>query len=337
MTLLERFRQGDIRALSRLISHVENRSEGIQDLLGKLYSQVGRSIRIGITGPPGAGKSTIVNGLARLFLTAGQSAGIIAVDPTSPFTGGALLGDRVRMNDFPTDGSVFFRSMATRGASGGLAAATDNVAVLYDAFGFDVTLIETVGVGQVELDIIDTCDVIVVVIVPESGDAVQMLKAGLMEIADVYCMNKADRPGAERLAADLRNTLETQSMVRASAIRSGGLTTQRHALISRDADPEHTAPIIQTEAVNNKNIDTLQDTVLAYVARYTASGQFEARRRRALRKKILNILNNRFRFEFINGLASEAELDAAIDQIRSGQTNPYEIGAQLYGRFRKRS
>jgi LAO/AO transport system kinase len=337
MTLLERFQQRDVRALSRLISHVENRSEGIQDLLGRLYPQVGHSIRIGITGPPGAGKSTIVNGLARLLLRADKTAGMIAVDPTSPFTGGALLGDRVRMNDFPTDGRVFFRSMATRGAAGGLAADTDNVAVLYDAFGFDVTLIETVGVGQVELDIIDTCDVIVVVIVPESGDAVQMLKAGLMEIADVYCMNKADRPGAERLAADLKNTLETQAMVRASAVRSGGLTTQRHALISRDHDPEHTAPIIQTEAINNKGIDTLYDTVLAYVARYAASGQLEARRRRSLRKKILTILNSRFQYEFINGLASEAELDEAIDRIKAGDTNPYAVGADFYERFKRRS
>lgn len=336
MTLLERFGQGDIRALSRLVSYVENRGERFQELLGRLYPQAGRSMRIGITGPPGAGKSTLVNGLARLYLERGQKVGIIAVDPTSPFTGGALLGDRVRMNDFPTDGRVYFRSMATRGATGGLAAATDNVAILYDSFGFDVTLIETVGVGQVELDIIDTCDVVVVVIVPESGDAVQMLKAGLMEIADVFCLNKADRPGAERLAADLRHTLETQQMVAASRLRSSGLSPQRHTLFSHNDGENHTVPIIQTEAINNRNIDALFDALLDHLERSRKTGLFDQNRRRRLRKKILNILIHRFQGEFLEHLASEAELDQAIDNIRSGHTNPYDISDKLYRQFLSR-
>ena len=336
MTLLERFERGDIRALSRLISHIENRDTDFQKLLGRLYHRAGHSIRIGVTGPPGAGKSTLVNSLARLCLDDSQSVGIIAVDPTSPFTGGALLGDRVRMGDFPTDGSVFFRSMATRGASGGLASATDNVAILYDAFGFDITLIETVGVGQVELDIIDTCDIVVVVIVPESGDAVQMLKAGLMEIADVYCMNKADRPGAERLVADLRNTLQTQAMVRASATSEGKLSARYHTLTGSE-DPDATVPIIQTEAVNNKNIDTLHKAIFDHLKKIRESGFFEQDRRRRLRKKILSILSNRFQTEFVNGLASEDELDYAIDHIASGQSNPYDISAQLFEHFLNRN
>ncbi len=332
MTLLERFERGEIRALSRLISHIENRDPDFQKLLGRLYPRAGRSIRIGVTGPPGAGKSTLVNSLARLCLEDKQSVGIIAVDPTSPFTGGALLGDRVRMGDFPTDGSVFFRSMATRGASGGLASATDNVAIMYDAFGFDITLIETVGVGQVELDIIDTCDIVVVVIVPESGDAVQMLKAGLMEIADIYCMNKADRPGAERLAADLRNTLETQAMARASIRTDSDRPSRRHALIS-GVDPDAIAPIIQTEAINEKNTDTLHRAIFDHLESIRESGFFEQDRRRRLRKKIISIMSNRFKSEFINGLASEDELDRAIDQIASGDADPYKIGARLYQRF----
>jgi LAO/AO transport system kinase len=332
MTLLERFEQGDIRALSRLISHIENRVPDFQKLLGRLYCRAGRSIRIGITGPPGAGKSTLVNSLARLCLDDQQSVGIIAVDPTSPFTGGALLGDRVRMGDFPTDGSIFFRSMATRGASGGLASATDNVAILYDAFGFDITLIETVGVGQVELDIIDTCDIVVVVIVPESGDAVQMLKAGLMEIADIYCMNKADRPGADRLVADLRNTLETQAMVRASATTDSRMPSRHHALIS-NLDHLETAPIIQTEAINEKNIDTLHGAIFDHLEKIRESGFLKQDRRRRLRKKILSILSNRFKAEFVNGLASEDELDQAIDQIASGDADPYKVSARLYKRF----
>jgi LAO/AO transport system kinase len=336
MTLLERFEQGDIRALSRLVSYVENRGERFQELLGRLYPKAGKSMRIGVTGPPGAGKSTLVNGLARLFLDHNQRVGIIAVDPTSPFTGGALLGDRVRMNDFPIDGRIYFRSMATRGATGGLSAATDNVAILYDAFGYDVTLIETVGVGQVELDIIDTCDVVVVVIVPESGDAVQMLKAGLMEIADIFCMNKADRPGAERLVADLRHTLETTQLVAQSRFKSGVLSPQRHTLMSRDNGEGDSVPIIQTEAVNNRGIDELYAAIMTHLERIRQTGVFDDNRRRRLRKKILNILIHRFQGEFLEHLASEAELDRAIDSIRNGQTNPYKISDQLYRQFLSR-
>lgn len=335
MTLLERFERGDIRALSRLISHVENHTPDFQKLLGRLYDRSGRSIRIGVTGPPGAGKSTLVNTLARLCLQDKQSVGIIAVDPTSPFTGGALLGDRVRMGDFPTDGSIFFRSMATRGASGGLASATDNVAILYDAFGFDVTIIETVGVGQVELDIIDTCDIVVVVIVPESGDAVQMLKAGLMEIADIYCMNKADRPGADRLVADLRHTLETQAMIRASATTDSSPPSRHHTMISKGNHLDM-APIIQTEAINEKNIDKLHAAIFDHLEKIRESGFFEQDRRRRLRKKILSILSDRFQSEFVNGLASVSDLDEALAQIASGETDPYAISARLYERFLNR-
>jgi LAO/AO transport system kinase len=334
MTLLERFEQGDIRALSRLVSYVENRGERFQELLGRLYPRAGRSMRIGVTGPPGAGKSTLVNGLARLFLNRDQRIGIIAVDPTSPFTGGALLGDRVRMHDFPTDGRIYFRSMATRGATGGLAAATDNVAILYDAFGFDITLVETVGVGQVELDIIDTCDVVVVVIVPESGDAVQMLKAGLMEIADIFCMNKADRPGAERLIADLKHTLETQQLVNQSRKKSG-LVPQRHTLISHDNGENDTVPIIPTEAVNNRGIDSLYLAVMNHFERIRETGLFEENRRRRLRKKVVTILLQRFQGEFVD-LASENELDRAIDEIRNGRSNPYDVSEHLYRQFLSR-
>ncbi|MCX6833937.1 MAG: hypothetical protein NTW07_02190, partial [candidate division Zixibacteria bacterium] len=220
-----------------------------------------------------------------------------------------------------------------RGATGGLSAATDNVAILYDAFGYDVTLIETVWVGQVELDIIDTCDVVVVVIVPESGDAVQMLKAGLMEIADIFCMNKADRPGAERLVADLRHTLETTQLVAQSRFKAGVLSPQRHTLISRDKGEGDSVPIIQTEAVNNRGIDELHTAITTHLDRIRETGVFDDNRRRRLRKKILNILIHRFQGEFLEHLASEAELDRAIDSIRNGQTNPYKISDQLYRQF----
>ncbi|MCM2272763.1 MAG: methylmalonyl Co-A mutase-associated GTPase MeaB [candidate division Zixibacteria bacterium] len=313
MTLFEAFQQGDIRALSRLVSHVENRADGYQKLLEKLYAKVGRALRVGITGPPGSGKSTLVNLLTHEFIARQQRVGIIAVDPSSPFTGGALLGDRVRMNEFPSDGRVYFRSMATRGATGGLAAATDNVTVVYDAFGFDITLIETVGVGQVELDIIDTCDVVVVVIVPESGDAVQTMKAGLMEIADIFCVNKSDRPGAERIAAELRMAMETRKRVEGAWAPS----------------------VIATEAVNRKGIDRLHNEIHRFVDFARSSGQFEKHRREQVRRKILSVLKARFQQEFLDKLASEGHVDEAIEKILSGTDNPYRIGDRLYQQFTK--
>lgn len=315
MTVLESFEHGDIRALSRVVSYVENEAEQFQELLGRLYAKVGRAIRIGITGPPGSGKSTLVNALTHEFLNEGKRIGIIAVDPTSPFTGGALLGDRVRMNEFPPDGRVYFRSMATRGATGGLADATDNITVVYDAFGFDITLIETVGVGQVELDIIDTCDVVVVVIVPESGDSVQTMKAGLMEIADIFCVNKSDRPGAERIAAELHMAVDSRKK-------------------TPGAWP---LPIISTEAVNRKNIDRLHLKINEFVKFIRQSGQFERHRREQLKLKLLHIIKQRFQREFLEHLTVDSELDQIADNIRSGKANPYAAGDELYQRFSKRS
>ncbi|MEW6050809.1 MAG: methylmalonyl Co-A mutase-associated GTPase MeaB [Candidatus Zixiibacteriota bacterium] len=311
MTLLDAFSEGDVRALSKLISHVENQGEDYQRVLSRLYPKAGRAIRIGITGPPGSGKSTLVNGLAHLYVAAKRKVGIIAVDPSSPFTGGALLGDRVRMNELPADGSVYFRSMATRGATGGLAAATDNVTVIYDAFGFDVTLIETVGVGQIELDIIDSCDSVVVVIVPESGDAVQTMKAGLMEIADIFCVNKSDRPGAERIAAELQQTMDARKH------RKG----------------EWPVPVVSTEAVNKKNIDRLYGKIEEHLNFSRANGKFEQHRREQIKRKILHILTNRFQQEFLDHLAERPQFDQSIDQIIEGKADPYSISESLYQVF----
>jgi len=201
--LLERFRAGHRTALARAITIVENERPDFQRLLSELHPSVGGAHRVGITGPPGAGKSTLTSALVRLYRERGETVGVVAVDPTSPFTGGALLGDRIRMNDVALDDGVFIRSMATRGSLGGLALATREVADVMDAFGFDRVLIETVGVGQSELDIAAAADTTVVVLVPESGDSVQAMKAGLMEAADLFVINKADRPGAMRLAKEV--------------------------------------------------------------------------------------------------------------------------------------
>lgn len=311
MEILERFHKGDIRALSKIVSYVENQEDGCEDLLGSLYRHVGHSLRVGITGPPGAGKSTLVNGLTHQFLAEDKRIGIIAVDPTSPFTGGALLGDRIRMNEFPSDGRVYFRSMATRGARGGLAVATRNVTVVYDAFGFDVTLIETVGVGQMELDVVDACDTVVVVLVPESGDAVQTMKAGLMEIADIFCVNKADRPGAQRVVLELEQALD---------LRKKRNHTWR-------------VPVVATEAVNGKNIDRLHTRIGEHIAFIQDSGQFERHRRDQVEKAILNTLLSRFQQEFLDHLTEQAQFDKIIDDIYAGRSDPFAAGKELYELF----
>ncbi|MDA0312658.1 MAG: methylmalonyl Co-A mutase-associated GTPase MeaB, partial [Gemmatimonadetes bacterium] len=202
--LLERFRAGKVPALARAISIVEDEREGFQDLLHAVLQREPSTCRIGFTGPPGAGKSTLVAAAATQYRAQEEHIGIVAVDPTSPYSGGALLGDRIRMNDLTLDPGIFIRSMATRGSLGGLATTTKEVVDLMDAFGFDRVLAETVGVGQTELEITAAADTVIVVLVPESGDAIQAMKAGLMEIADIFVVNKADRPGSDRVVKDLR-------------------------------------------------------------------------------------------------------------------------------------
>ena len=306
MTTLEKFFAGDQSALARIISFIENREEGYQVVLSRVYPKSGKALRIGFTGPPGAGKSSLVNNISKVLASEGKRVAIIAVDPTSPFTGGALLGDRIRLTDMPTDGSIYIRSMATRGSTGGLAAATGNVAAVLDAFGYEYILIETVGVGQIELDIVDACDSVVVVLVPESGDAIQTLKAGLMEIADVFVVNKADRPGVDNIVMELNMTLD----------------------IKREkSDWEH--PVVATEAINNRNTDKLIEKVMTHVKFTKTSGRFESHRKAQIRKKIYNILAFNVNGMIKDKLAHLTDLDRAVSDIYEGKSDPYTVSQEL--------
>ncbi|MCH9023793.1 MAG: methylmalonyl Co-A mutase-associated GTPase MeaB [candidate division Zixibacteria bacterium] len=312
MVSLDKFYDGNVRALSQLISAIEYQQNGVHKTLGEIFPKAAGSLKIGITGPPGAGKSTLVNSLAHQFIDSGSKVGILAVDPTSPFTGGALLGDRVRMNEFPIDGRVYFRSMATRGSSGGLSAATDNATLALGAFGYDIILIETVGVGQVELDIIDSCDAVIVVLVPESGDSVQTMKAGLMEIGDVFVVNKCDRPGSDRMAADLRYAIDSW----------------------KRQDEGWKAPVVCTEAINGKNLDQLFETVQTFVKYSKDSGRFVSQRRQQISKKIMSLLQSRFRQEFLDQIDSGEKIESYLDDIVSGKSDPFAAGEKLYQQFR---
>jgi GTPase len=236
-------RAGDARALARAISTVENRAVGWSDLLKALFPHSGRARILGLTGPPGAGKSTLVDQLARLYRKQGRTVGIIAVDPTSPYTGGAILGDRIRMQDHFSDPGIYIRSMATRGSLGGLARTTADVATVLDASGRDVILIETVGVGQDEVEIVRLADITVVILVPGMGDDVQTIKAGIMEIADIFVINKSDREGAERVEREIR---ALQSL----AVRQDGWTP----------------PIVKTVASEGTGVPELAAAVAAYEA-----------------------------------------------------------------------
>ena len=296
--LLERFRGGTIAALARAISVVEGERSGFQSLLHAVMASGPHAKRVGFTGPPGAGKSSLVAAAATSYRERDERVGVVAVDPTSPYSGGALLGDRIRMNDIAMDPGIFIRSMATRGSLGGLATTTKEVVDLMDGFGFPRVLIETVGVGQTELEITAAADTVVVVLVPESGDAIQAMKAGLMEIADIFVVNKADRPGSARLVKELRQALHLRA---GSALKDipahHGVDLGRAMKKERTTDAPATepegwsVPVLKTNALTNEGVDKLLTTIDEHRAWLEESGQLEARRRDRAEGRIRDVVN----------------------------------------------
>jgi LAO/AO transport system kinase len=346
--LLEDFAAGKKPALARAVSVVENHREGFDALLATLHARIGRGRRIGVTGPPGAGKSTLTAALVAAYREAGLTVGVIAVDPTSPFTGGALLGDRIRMESVALDPGVFIRSMATRGSLGGLAEATGEVADVLDAFGTDRIIIETVGVGQSELDVSRNADTTVVVLVPESGDSIQTLKAGLMEIADNFVVNKADRPGADRLRNELELMLglrsgETLKNVPAHhGVQLGRAMTKDERLAMNPAkaareaakrDEEKWTPgVLRSVAIKKEGIEELTSAIDRHFAYLERSGGLLQRRRSRLRRRVVEVVESRVRRRLWTNAALSTWLDEQLPDLETGKRNPFEVAEALLSR-----
>jgi LAO/AO transport system kinase len=307
-SLAERVLTGDVRAIARAISLVEDDRPAAAPLIRTLFPHTGRATLVGITGPPGAGKSTLVDRLVSGARAAGETVGVIAVDPTSPFTGGSILGDRLRMQAHAADKDVFIRSMATRGHLGGLARTTSDAALVLDAAGKSMVIVETVGVGQDEVDIVRTADVSVVVLVPGTGDDVQALKAGIMEIADVYVVNKADRDGADRMVTSIESNLALQAFP-AGAWRP---------------------PIVKTEATTGAGVAELWQAIRGFLA-HTAG---ERPRRRAARHehRLRELLAQRFVAHVEQTVLAPGEFAALVERIARREIDPYSAAADLLAR-----
>ncbi len=321
--LIEAFEQKRTAALARVVSFVEDTRPGFEQLLNRLHSKVGSAHRIGITGPPGVGKSTLVEGLVETYRRRGKTVAVVAVDPTSPFTGGALLGDRVRMESIALDHGVFIRSMATRGAIGGVAATTREVCDVLDAFGFDRIIIETVGVGQSELAITNTADTAILVLTPESGDGVQVLKAGVMEIADIYVVNKADREGADRLGREVTAMLD----IRREAVAQRGTGSVRR---KGPGDENGWAPSVNlTSALSGSGVVELIDAIEQHASTLEETGQLLVLRREHLARHTREVVDRALRHLVWLDADGEASLSAGLERVVAGEVSPYQLAQEI--------
>jgi LAO/AO transport system kinase len=311
MSLLERFFSGDVQALSRLITEVENQSDVSQALIQAIHPMTGRAGRMGITGPPGAGKSSLVDRIAGELVADGHRVGILAVDPSSPFSGGAFLGDRVRMQSLAGNENIYIRSMASRGAMGGLSVATFDACLMLDAFGKDWIIMETVGVGQIELDVAQHADTIVVALSPESGDSIQAFKAGLMEIGDIFVVNKADRDGASRLVAQLDMTME----------------------IKREREP-WSYPVLTTVATTGQGIKELRQAVQQHRDFLAQDDRLGRRRRTQLKNHVQRILEHQIRLVVGQRFHSDLDWENLVDLIYQKKETPYGLANRIFESWR---
>ena len=332
--LLADLAPGRTAALARAISLVENGRPGFEELLAALHPRLGHARRVGITGPPGAGKSTLVQHLVQAWRRQGRTVAVIAVDPTSPFSGGALLGDRIRMETVALDPGVYIRSMATRGSLGGLATSTREVLDVLDASGFDRLLIETVGVGQSELAVTGMADSTVLVLVPESGDGIQTLKSGLMEIVDLYVINKADRPGADRLAREIEITLGFRQGnafrgMRAhhgvAVGRKDGKTEGRKDGTSEGWEP----PVLLTTASKGEGVEELLAAVDRHYDWMEAHGELAERRKRRLAARTREVVDRELKRWTWRETRAEALLRDRIDEVAAGRMSPYDLAGEI--------
>ncbi|MFZ2948281.1 MAG: methylmalonyl Co-A mutase-associated GTPase MeaB [Desulfuromonadaceae bacterium] len=301
MSLAEQILEGNIRAAARLMRDIDDGRPEAIDELKYLYPHTGNAFIIGITGPPGAGKSTLVDQLTASFRSRGKKVGVVAIDPTSPFTGGAILGDRIRMNRHSCDEGVFIRSLATRGALGGLSRSTSDVALVMDALGMDIVIIETVGVGQDEVDIVREAHTTCVVMVPGLGDDIQAIKAGILEIGDIFVVNKADREGADRTARELSTMLEMRNPV------EGGWRPQ----------------VMKTEAQRGTGINELTDEILGHRNFFLSSGTIDDFLRERNQRHFISILRDTLFQRALSFMARDNRLDTVVAGMGEQRTDPY--------------
>ena len=313
--MAEKILTGDIRAASRLMRDIDDRMPNAMEELKKIYPKTGNAYIIGITGPPGSGKSTLVDKAVEIFRKEGKTVGIVAVDPTSPFSGGAILGDRIRMQRHSIDNGVFIRSLATRGSMGGLSRSTNDIIKVMDAMGKEIIIVETVGVGQDEVDIVNTAHTSVVVLVPGSGDDIQAIKAGILEIGDIFVINKCEREGADRLERELRATLEMNPK------REDGWMPL----------------IFKTEAVLGKGIFELVYGMYRHREKLMASDHFQKKILERTKWEFLCILDSELRDTIVERLKKNKRLDKIIDDLKRRKANPYSIVREILEGELKRS
>ncbi len=314
MKLVERLLTGDRRAIARLITIIENDGAEAQEALAALYPHTGQAHIVGVTGAPGTGKSTLVNELAKVYRKRDRTVGIIAVDPTSPFSGGALLGDRIRMRDLSGDAGIFIRSMATRGSLGGLARSTADAVKVLDAAGYQTIIVETVGAGQSEVDIAKAAHITIVVEAPGLGDEIQAFKAGITEIADIFVVNKADREGADRTAMALQMILDLD--------HSSHLSSQT---------PEWRPPVCKTIALHGEGVGAVVEAVEEHAAHLRESGNLQRRERERIERELRSIITQEMTRSFFERL-DEAQFDSLVDSIIRRELDPYSAAVLLLKR-----